>query len=44
MFINSNLANNQDLTSYLSRLESHLTTEDFFKKLKDDEKLDSLNF
>lgn len=44
MFINSYLANNQDLALYLARLENRTTTEDFFKKLRDDEKLDPKNF
>lgn len=42
MFVNSRLENNQDLTPYLSRLESRLTTEDFFKAL--DAQVDPINF
>lgn len=44
MFINSFLANNQDLTLYLAQLECRMTTCDFFKKLRDDERLDPMNF
>jgi len=44
MFINSFLANNQDLTPYLARLESRMTTKDFFEKLRLDEELDPSYF
>ena len=40
MRINSFLANNQNLTPYLARLESLFPTDDFFAKLRSDEKLD----
>lgn len=44
MRINSFLANNQNLTPYLARLESLFPTDDFFAKIRSDEKLDPMNF
>lgn len=44
MHIRSSIENNQDLTPYLSRLESRLRTDEFFAKLRADEKLDPENF
>lgn len=44
MYINSHIENNQNLTPYLSRLESLLCTDEFFAKLRADEQLDPENF
>ena len=45
MYINSHIENNQNLTPYLSRLESILRMDElFFAKLRADEKLDPENF
>lgn len=44
MYINSHIENNQNLTPYLSRLESLLRTDEFIAKLRADEQLDPENF
>lgn len=44
MYISSHIENNQNLTPYLSRLESLLRTDEFIAKLRADEQLDPENF